>query len=170
MNLRHAHVTCTLGELDIIAEGGQVTGLFFADHLRRPPKKRFGALINASDDPILGRAEQELREYLAGDLRVFTVPMAPAGDEFSRRVWQRLSQIPYGETTTYGSLAHELGNRHLAQRVGQAVGRNPICVFIPCHRVLGADGTLTGYAGGLERKRALLTVEEPPVADTSRLF
>ena len=96
--------------------------------------------------------------------------IATAGDEFSERVWALLKEIPYGETTTYGALAAALGNPRLAQRVGQCVGHNPISVIIPCHRVVGADGSLTGYAGGLDRKRRLLDLEEPPEVAAARLF
>ena len=87
----------------------------------------------------------------------------------SERVWTRLCEIPYGQTTTYGAIATELGNRNLAQRVGQAVGHNPISIVIPCHRVVGADGGLTGYAGGLDRKRRL-DLESPAPDEAGRLF
>lgn len=98
------------------------------------------------------------------------MPTRTGGDEFFEQVWALLCEIPYGQTTTYGALAERLGDRRLAQRVGQAVGRNPISILIPCHRVLGADGSLTGYAGGLDRKRFLLELEEPVEASASRLF
>lgn len=120
--------------------------------------------------PLLAQAADELREYLAGKRRSFDVPVAASGDPLSEAVWQHLLRIPYGETTTYGEIAASLGRREFAQRVGQAVGHNPISIIIPCHRVLGADGSLTGYAGGLDRKRALLDLEEPEEARLSRLF
>ena len=95
------------------------------------------------------------------------MPLVTRGDDFSERVWKLLREIPYGQTTTYGALAERLGDKSLAQRVGDAVGHNPLCVFIPCHRVVGANGALTGYAGGLKRKQFLLELEEPVGA---RLF
>ncbi|WP_301200637.1 methylated-DNA--[protein]-cysteine S-methyltransferase, partial [Corynebacterium stationis] len=85
-------------------------------------------------------------------------------------VWALLQEIPYGETMTYGEIAQQLGNKHLAQRVGQVVGRNPVSIIIPCHRVIGSDGSLTGYAGGLDRKRFLLELEEPAEVTETRLF
>lgn len=124
----------------------------------------------AARDPLLAQAADELRQYLAGARQEFDVPISTAGDPLSEEVWQRLLEIPYGETTTYGAIAAALGRRELAQRVGQCVGHNPISIIIPCHRVLGADGSLTGYAGGLDRKRALLDLEEPEEAKLSRLF
>ncbi len=94
----------------------------------------------ASDEPVFTQAATELDDYLAGERRSFTVPVATAGDAFQEQVWARLREIPYGETTTYGTLAVELGNPALAQRVGQAVGHNPLSIIVPCHRVVGADG------------------------------
>ena len=101
-------------------------------------------------------------EYLAGGRTSFDLPTAAAGDPFQRRVWERIARIPYGSTTTYGEIARELGDPALARRVGGAVARNPLSVVVPCHRVVGRDGALTGYAGGLERKRLLLELEGWP--------
>jgi methylated-DNA-[protein]-cysteine S-methyltransferase len=118
---------------------------------------------------VLSVLAEQLDDYLAGERRTFEVSVRTDGDDFSQRVWAMLQEIPYGETTTYGALAERLGNRHLAQRVGQVVGRNPVSIVIPCHRVVGSDGSLTGYAGGLERKQRLLDLEDPTTAE-SRLF
>ncbi len=109
--------------------------------------------------PVLSRAARELAEYFAGKRRQFTVPLSPAGTDFQRRVWAALEAIPYGETTTYGALAAQVGNPRACRAVGMANNRNPIPIFIPCHRVVGADGSLTGYAGGLDAKRLLLKLE-----------
>jgi methylated-DNA-[protein]-cysteine S-methyltransferase len=100
----------------------------------------------------------------------FDLPLAVDGDEFQRRVWAMLDEIPFGETTTYGELAERLGDKALAQRVGQAVGHNPLSIVVPCHRVVGKDGKLTGYAGGLKRKQFLLDLEEPAAVKSERLF
>lgn len=170
MARRHAHVPSTLGTITLVADDTAIVGLYFPDHRHSLRSDALGKLVTAAHDPLLARARRELDEYLAGDRRHVEAPLAVTGDAFSERVWRRLREIPYGSTTTYGAIADELGNRRLAQRVGQAVGRNPICVFIPCHRVLGADGSLTGYAGGLDRKRALLDIEEPTPETVSRLF
>jgi methylated-DNA-[protein]-cysteine S-methyltransferase len=96
--------------------------------------------------------------------------LAAEGDAFQRAVWDIVHDIPFGETTTYGRIAEQLGDRTLAQKVGQAVGANPLSIFVPCHRVLGSNGSLTGYAGGLSRKKALLELEEPAQVSAGRLF
>ncbi|OLT28994.1 cysteine methyltransferase [Nocardiopsis sp. CNR-923] len=101
----------------------------------------------------------QLRAYFAGELREFDLPLAPAGTDWQLRVWAALTTIPYGETASYGQLARELGRPTASRAVGMANGRNPISIIVPCHRVIGADGSLTGYAGGLERKRFLLALE-----------
>lgn len=161
MATRHALVETVVGELTVVAEDSGVSGIFFPGHRYLPEAPSFGAMVIADDDEVLSQVAEQLTEYFAGARRSFDVPLAARGDEFSERVWALLREIPYGETTTYGELAVQLGNRHLAQRVGQAVGHNPVSIIIPCHRVIGADGSLTGYAGGLERKRWLLELEEP---------
>ncbi|MGD0969106.1 MAG: methylated-DNA--[protein]-cysteine S-methyltransferase [Candidatus Aquilonibacter sp.] len=101
----------------------------------------------------------QLREYFAGTRKTFDLPLGPRGTPFERRVWTRLCEIPYGATTSYGTIAHEFGLLNAARAVGRANGANPIPIIIPCHRVIGADGTLTGFGGGLPLKRALLELE-----------
>lgn len=159
-----------MGELQLVANGAQLTGLYFPGHWHMPKPEAVGTEVDVHSDEVLTQAKTELVSYLEGSRTTFDVPLNASGDEFSERVWTLLQAIPYGATTTYGALAEELGNRKLAQRVGQAVGRNPLSVFIPCHRVVGADGSLTGYAGGIERKQWLLELEEPAAARGSRLF
>lgn len=171
MSVRHRVCESAWGDLLLTADGDALTGIYFTNHKYPPPAEALGdALAPDAHDAVLSATAEQLREYAAGDRTTFDVPLAPVGDEFSQRVWQILREIPYGHTTTYGAIALQLGNRALAQRVGQAVGHNPISIIIPCHRVLGADGSLTGFAGGLDRKRALLTLEEPDAADAGRLF
>jgi methylated-DNA-[protein]-cysteine S-methyltransferase len=106
-----------------------------------------------------GTAADQLAAYFAGRLTEFSLPLAPAGTPFQRRVWAGLQEIPYGDTWSYGQLAGKVGNPAAVRAVGLANGRNPIAVVIPCHRVIGADGSLTGYGGGLDRKRFLLDLE-----------
>ena len=114
------------------------------------------------DDDLLDRAEEQLAEYFAGDRRDFDLPLANDGTEFQQKVWSELRAIPYGEIASYGEIAARLGYRPVVSRaVGAANGANPIPVVVPCHRVVGSNGTLTGYAGGLERKRILLELERP---------
>lgn len=117
--------------------------------------------------PLLNNAECQLQDYFRGERTVFELPLAPEGTEFQRRVWAALGSVPCGETTTYAALARALGQPGAFHAVGAAVGRNPISIIIPCHRALGSDGSLTGYAGGLARKRWLLDHErhEPSLFD-----
>lgn len=168
--LRHARVETMLGALTIVANDGEVTGVYFPGHWHLPDEATFGAVVDASTDALLNQARSELEEYFRGGRRDFDVPVRARGDEFSERVWTMLRDIPFGQTVSYGDLAERMGDRRQAQRVGQVVGRNPVSIIIPCHRVVGADGSLTGYAGGLQRKRRLLDLEEPAERAATRLF
>ncbi|MET0929464.1 MAG: methylated-DNA--[protein]-cysteine S-methyltransferase [Aeromicrobium sp.] len=113
-------------------------------------------------DPLLDRAEAQLTEYFAGERTEFDLPLANEGSEFQKKVWSELQRIPFGETASYGDIARRLGYEPgISRAVGAANGANPIPIVVPCHRVIGADGSLTGYAGGLERKRTLLDLERP---------
>lgn len=115
---------------------------------------------SALPSALLAQTARELEEYFAGGRRTFTVPLAPAGTDFQRKVWTALRTIPYGETVSYGDIARRIGKPGAAIAVGQANSRNPIPIIVPCHRVIGADGKLVGYAGGLEIKKALLRLEK----------
>ena len=170
MATRYTRITTDLGELTLVAEGAELVGVYFPHHWTRPSQAGFGPAVDVEADPVLLQARRELEDYLAGRRTSFDVPTRAAGDDFQRQVWALLTQIPYGETTTYGALAQELGNPALAQQVGQAVGHNPLSIIVPCHRVVGADGSLTGYAGGLPRKAFLLELEEPAEVTAARLF
>jgi methylated-DNA-[protein]-cysteine S-methyltransferase len=164
--VRHTTITTSLGDTTLVADGDVLIGCWFdADDT-----SAFGESTAPAGDPVLGPAATQFVEYLAGDRTAFDIPLRADGDEFALAVWAALRDVPYGETTTYGELAIRLGDQFLAQRVGRALGQNPIGVFIPCHRVIGADGSLTGYAGGLDRKRLLLELEEPEHIRESRLF
>ena len=165
---RYDLVTTSLGAVTIVATGDAITGVYFSDQRHRPDDAEFGRHVD--DDALLDAAASQLLEYLEGDRTDFDLPVSTHGDTFHRAVWDALRAIPYGTTTTYGRVAAEIGMPRQAQRVGQAVGRNPVGIVIPCHRVIGADGSLTGYAGGLERKRHLLELEEPTEIRASRLF
>jgi methylated-DNA-[protein]-cysteine S-methyltransferase len=111
------------------------------------------------DDNAFAEVRSQLTEYFDGRRREFDIPLGLVGNEFERRVWDALRRIPYGETVSYGEIAREIGSPSAARAVGLANGRNPIAVIVPCHRVIGADGSLTGFGGGLERKRLLLDLE-----------
>ena len=151
----HTVLATTVGELTVVREGGSLTGLYFPRHWPRPDRSAFGA----RGDEGFEEAARQLGEFLAGDRSAFDLPLKVGGSEFDRRVWELVAGVPYGETTTYGELAHSLGAGTEPRDVGAAVGRNPLCIIIPCHRVVGATGKLTGYASGLDRKRALLDIE-----------
>jgi methylated-DNA-[protein]-cysteine S-methyltransferase len=120
---------------------------------------RFGGEAAASTDPLLREAADQLRAYFAGERREFDIPLAPRGTEFQRRVWDAVSEIPYGATASYSEIAAEVYTPAACRAVGAANGRNPLPVIVPCHRVIGAAGALTGYGGGLDRKRSLLDLE-----------
>lgn len=172
--VRHGKIMTVLGELTVVMEDEAVTGIYFDNHEHLPDESAFGTAIDTSvdttSDELLQTVKREMDEYLSGERTEFSVALRRHGSQFSLDVWALLREIPYGNTQTYGELAEKMGNRHLAQRVGQVVGRNPLSIIIPCHRVIGADGSLTGYAGGLDRKRFLLELEEPAEAAAGRLF
>lgn len=147
-----------IGELRIIERDGAIAAIEFSPF--RPPGDGRPMGERSDDAPLLVEAVRQLRAYFAHELREFDLPLAPAGSEFQQRVWKELQAIGYGETASYGQVAQRLGHTNAASRaVGLANGRNPIPIVIPCHRVIGANGTLTGYAGGLDRKQALLGLE-----------
>lgn len=138
-----------LGPLKVCERDGAVTMVLFGDLLRAP----------LLETPLLREARAQLAAYFDGRLRQFDLPLAPEGTAFRQRVWQALQEIPYGTTATYGQIAARIGSPKASRAVGQANHDNPIPIIIPCHRVIGASGALTGYAGGLEIKRALLRLE-----------
>lgn len=170
MNTRHAVIESSLGELTVVADGDALIGLYFRNHWYRPSIDRFGPTVDADSDHLLAETRAQLDNYLTGDRTNFDLPTALRGAGLQHRVCDRLTTIPYGETITYGELAAELADGSTAQEVGAAVGRNPLSIVIPCHRVVGKDGKLTGYAGGLERKKFLLDLEEPADVRAARLF
>lgn len=155
MSTTHTVAASPLGDLTLVADEGRLTGLYFPHHWYRPDPASFGA----RDDTGFGDVTAQLGEYFAGQREGFDLPLDPRGDDFQHRVWALISAIPYGQTTSYGELARQLGDGTAAKDVGQAVGRNPLSVIVPCHRVVGKDGQLTGYASGLARKRFLLDLE-----------
>jgi methylated-DNA-[protein]-cysteine S-methyltransferase len=145
-------VESPLGELLLTSDGTALTRLLFAPFEVDP---------TWSEEPsaVLDAAVAQLREYFAGERTTFDLPLEPAGTAFQQTVWMALRDIPYAETINYGQLALRVGNRNASRAVGLANGRNPISIVVPCHRVIGANGSLTGYGGGLDRKRLLLDLE-----------
>ena len=144
-----------IGELMLVGDGDTLHHLSMQGGRR--PLRRDPAWTR--DDRAFATVSQQLEEYFTGARRTFDVPLSLTGNPFEQRVWQALRGIPYGETTSYGEVARRIGSPDAPRAVGLANGRNPVAVIVPCHRVIGADGSLTGYGGGLERKRLLLDLE-----------
>ena len=148
-----------IGDLRIVEMGGSITAIEFSPFRASIDGRPRGA--RSDDHPVLVETVRQLRAYFAGELEVFDLPLAPTGTDFQQRVWKQLVEVGFGETASYGQIAGRLGMTNAASRaVGLANGRNPIPIVIPCHRIIGANGTLTGYAGGLERKQLLLELEQ----------
>lgn len=151
----HTVIDSPYGPLTLVADDGVLCGLYMTEQRHRPPQENFGP----RDDTLFGAAEEQLEAYFEGGLKEFTLPLRMSGTPFQREVWDQLRRIPYGETRSYGELAGFLGNPGASRAVGLANGRNPIGIIVPCHRVVGASGGLTGYGGGLDRKQRLLDFE-----------
>ena len=146
-----------IGELKLVANGSKLSAILWEDD--KPNRVRLGVMHEAENSPILVETERQLNEYFAGKRNRFELELDFVGTEFQRKVWEALLTIPYGETRSYGEIATQIGNAKAVRAVGAANGRNPISIIAPCHRVIGASGDLTGFAGGLRAKRMLLTLE-----------
>ncbi|WP_433268026.1 methylated-DNA--[protein]-cysteine S-methyltransferase [Actinosynnema sp. CS-041913] len=153
--MAHTTVDSPVGPLTLVATDGGLSGLYMTDQRYRPADDSFGP----ADASLFGDVIVQLEEYFAGRRTEFELPLDLLGTPFQRAVWTALCSIPYGETVTYGELASTLGRPTAARAVGMANGRNPIGIIVPCHRVVGSTGDLTGYGGGLGRKRQLLDFE-----------
>ncbi|MCK9901740.1 cysteine methyltransferase [Parafrankia colletiae] len=155
---RHTHtvIDSPVDPLTLVARDGEIVGLFMAGGRHLPDPAWFGD----RDDTAFGEAARQLDEYFGGGRTAFDLPLRPAGTDFQRRVWAALREIPYAVTISYGELARRIGQPSASRAVGLANGRNPIGIVVPCHRVIGANGSLTGYGGGLHRKSRLLALEQ----------
>jgi methylated-DNA-[protein]-cysteine S-methyltransferase len=149
----HSYVASPVGMLLLTGDGQSLTGLYTEGHGRLP------ANLGERRDADFAEVHEQLGQYFAGERAVFDLPLAPIGTAFQQRVWQRLQAITFGGTRSYGQLAMEVGNPKAARAVGLANGRNPISIIVPCHRVVGSNGLLVGYAGGLVTKQWLLDHE-----------
>ncbi|MER6097705.1 methylated-DNA--[protein]-cysteine S-methyltransferase [Streptomyces sp. NPDC001728] len=163
--VRHTVVDSPYEPLTLVAVDGVLSRLHMTGQRHRPPEETFGE----PDPRPFGEAVRQLDAYFAGELTEFDLPLHLIGTEFQLRVWAELCRIPYGETRTYGELAEELGNPGASRAVGLANGKNPVGIIVPCHRVVGAGGGLTGYGGGLDRKQRLLAFESG-AAEPDALF
>ncbi|NBE52707.1 methylated-DNA--[protein]-cysteine S-methyltransferase [Streptomyces boluensis] len=166
---QHTVVDSPYGSLTLVATGGALSGLYMTDQRHRPPEESFGERVPPEEEPFAETVRQ-LVEYFAGERTDFELPLHLNGTPFQREVWDGLLRIPYGETRTYGELAADLGRPQASRAVGLANGKNPIGIVVPCHRVVGANGSLTGYGGGLDRKRRLLDLETGGAEAVEALF
>ena len=153
-----ATITSPIGELRLLSDGEALTCVRFEGHHGMAPTP------GGEHDPVIIEAGRQLRAYFAGERHGFALPLRPEGTEFEIEVWEELRRIPYGETLSYGELADRVGNPAAARAVGRANACNPIPIIVPCHRVIGADGSLTGFGGGLDTKRRLLDLERGALA------
>jgi methylated-DNA-[protein]-cysteine S-methyltransferase len=157
--LAHTTMDSPIGPLTLVAADGALTGVYMDRQRYRPGPETFGDRDHSPFAPAIS----QLEDYFAGRLTEFDLPLAFVGTPFQRLVWEALRKVPYGQTVSYGQLADRLGRPTAARVVGLANGHNPISIIVPCHRVVGANGDLTGYGGGLERKRHLLDFERNTV-------
>ena len=157
MTTLYTEMESPLGALQLAADDGALTGVHFPGQKHDRPAQ--ADWQRADDEPVLAQARRELAEYFAGRRARFNVRLEPRGTAFQRAVWQALLAVPFGATSTYGAIAEAVGRPGAVRAVGAAVGANPLGIIVPCHRIVGRDGSLTGYAGGLDRKAKLLALE-----------
>jgi methylated-DNA-[protein]-cysteine S-methyltransferase len=167
---RHVVIDSPIGPLTLVRDDDGLTGLYYPGHWTRADQTTFGPQVEPGDDHGFDEAIAQLREYFAGERQEFDLPLNPVGSERARRLWRLLAEIPYGRTTTYGALARGIGGGISPRAIGGFVGHNPLSIFIPCHRVVGSTGKLTGYAGGLDRKQRLLELEKAVPAAPQALW
>ncbi len=156
----HAVIDSPIGPLTLIAQDGRLAGVHMEVTRYEPDATALGTAVRCDADPVLAAAAGQLSAYFSGQLTTFELPLTLEGTGFQRSVWAGLQAIPYGETISYGELARRIGQPSASRAVGLANGRNPVSIVVPCHRVIGADGSLTGYGGGMDRKRFLLGLEQ----------
>lgn len=147
----YGYFESVIGLVEVCANSAGIKSIYFVDEKKS----------NTTDSELTQKTVEQLAQYFAGERIEFDLPLEASGTAFQKKVWQALTQIPHGQTCSYGDIANKLGNPKAVRAVGAANGKNPISIVVPCHRVIGANGTLTGYAGGLKRKSFLLTLESP---------
>ena len=157
MTLFYKEMESPVGKLKLIANANALVAVLW-EH-EQPDRVKLGAAIPAPEQPILVESERQLIEYFARKRTEFDLPLEPSGSEFQKKVWRALRKIPFGQTRSYLDLAKTIGSATASRAVGLANGKNPLSIIVPCHRVIGSDGSLTGFAGGLETKAALLALE-----------
>jgi methylated-DNA-[protein]-cysteine S-methyltransferase len=155
----HTTIDSPIGPLTLVTCEGGLAGVYMTEHRHIPPQETFGPRVPVAGHTVLARTAEQLAAYFTGEAQTFDIDLSTSGTPFQRRVWAALRDIPYGETVSYGELAAALGQPTASRAVGLANGRNPVSIIVPCHRVVGADGSMTGYGGGVERKHWLLSFE-----------
>jgi methylated-DNA-[protein]-cysteine S-methyltransferase len=158
--LFYKEIASPVGKLKLVASADALVAVLW--ERERPNRVKLNTMTPAPQQPILLAAERQLAEYFAGARTEFDLPLQPYGSEFQKKVWQALREIPFGETRSYLDLAKAVGSSKAARAVGAANGKNPLSIIVPCHRVVGSDGSLTGFAGGLDTKATLLALEARP--------
>jgi methylated-DNA-[protein]-cysteine S-methyltransferase len=158
MSLAYKTIDSPVGRLKLVASDKGLVAILWEND--KPNRVRLGAMIADQRHPILLVTERQLEQYFAGERKTFSVPLDMRGTSFQKNLWEALLAIPFGETRSYGQLAKQLGNARAMRAVGAANGRNPVSIIVPCHRVIGSSGKLIGFAGGLETKARLLSLEE----------
>ncbi len=156
----HTVIASPIGPLTLIAADGRLAGMHMEITRYEPDAGTLGTALDRDAEPVLAAAARQLDAYFDGELTSFDLPLTLDGSPFQRTVWAALQDIPYGETISYGELARRIGQPSASRAVGLANGKNPVSIVVPCHRVIGADGSLTGYGGGMDRKRFLLGLEQ----------
>ena len=164
MKLIYKEMDSPVGRLKLIANARALVAVLW--ERERPERVKLGSPVPAPEHPILCEAERQLDDYFAGRRTDFDLPLDPNGSAFQKKVWQALRKIPFGQTRTYRELAQAIGAATAFRAVGLANGKNPLSIVVPCHRVIGSDGSLTGFAGGLQAKAALLALEADVIAQT----
>jgi len=155
MTILHKYVTLPIGETLLLSNGKLLTGIYFVGHKGTPK-----ILGDQQDAEIFSLVSRELTEYIEGSRQQFTVPYLFKGSDFQLKVWQEISKIPFGNVTTYQNIANLISQPTAVRAVANAIGRNPVSIIVPCHRIIGTDGSLTGYAGGLQLKKIFLELEK----------
>jgi methylated-DNA-[protein]-cysteine S-methyltransferase len=158
MSLTYKLIDSPVGELKLVASDKGLVAILWEND--SPRRVRLSELVEDEHHPVLVETERQLEEYFAGKRKAFSVALDMRGTRFQKDVWEALLAIPFGETRSYGQLANQLGNPRATRAVGAANGRNPVSIIVPCHRVIGASGKLTGFAGGLDAKARLLGLEK----------
>jgi methylated-DNA-[protein]-cysteine S-methyltransferase len=157
MSYAYKMMNSPVGKLTLVAKASRLTAILWEND--KPDRVRLGPMREENNSPVLLETERQLNEYFAGKRNGFELELDFVGTEFQRKVWAALLTIPFGETRSYSDIAVQIGNPKAVRAVGAANGRNPISIIAPCHRVIGASGALTGFAGGLAAKKFLLTLE-----------